>query len=342
MTAILKLAFADTEIANDLGAALARVEARFDAQLVSELEPVNVLCRHIEQYRGKMLRPTLVLLAGMTANPGAQQPEASDDLITIAAVLEMIHMATLVHDDVLDEAALRRNKQTVNALAGNEAAVMLGDYLLARSYHLCSQLDSQAAALRVGEITALVCEGEMLQLANRGKLDLSEETYFHIIERKTAMLIAAAAELGAQHASPNGASPDVVRAMHDIGLKLGTAFQIQDDLLDLLGDEQTVGKSLGKDMDKGKLTLPVIHHLAALDNEKRESARAFIASIAGDDHASVRTLIDGMQETGSIAYAREKAAKLVQSAKATLASFDPSPAREALFAAADSVVNRNF
>jgi len=338
MTAILKLAFADSQIASELGSALARVESRFDSQLLSELETVNTLCKHIERYRGKMLRPTLVFLAGMTANPDMSETP-SDELVTVAAVLEMIHMATLVHDDVLDEADLRRNSKTVNALAGNEAAVMLGDYLLARSYHLCSQLETQATALRVGEVTATVCEGEMLQLANRGKLDLTESAYCSIIERKTAALIAAAMELGARH---SGATEKQTRDMHQIGMKLGTAFQIQDDLLDLLGDERTVGKSLGKDMDKGKLTLPVIHHLQTLTPARRESAQGFIAMLPKKGDESFQTLVDALHETGSIAYAKDRATQLVRGAKATLASFPQSPAREALFTAADTVTNRSF
>lgn len=338
MTAILKLAFADSRIADDLADALARVETRFDDQLVSDIPTVNTLCKHIEQYRGKMLRPTLVFLAGLTARPDdANRP--SDNLVTVAAVLEMIHMATLVHDDVLDEADLRRNTATINTLHGNETAVMLGDYLLARSYHLCSQLETQATALRVGEITATVCEGEMLQLANRGKLDLGERLYFDIIQRKTAALIAGAMELGARHA---GATEAQIRDMHEIGLRLGVAFQIQDDLLDLLGDERTVGKSLGKDVDKGKLTLPIIHHLEKLDPARRESAQGFIAMLPRKGDEAHHTLVDALHETGSIAYAKDKAASLVNGAKAMLAGFPASSGREALLAAADSVVNRAF
>ena len=338
MSALLKLAFADARIADDLARALARVESRFDEQLVSELDTVNTLCKHIEQYRGKMLRPTLVFLAGAAACP-ENGGEPSGDMVTVAAVLEMIHMATLVHDDVLDEAVIRRGAETVNTMSGNETAVMLGDYLLARSYHLCSQLETQATALRVGEITATVCEGEMLQLANRGKMDLGEETYFAIIERKTAALIAGATELGAKHA---GAPPESVRTMHDIGLKLGVAFQIQDDLLDLLGDERTVGKTLGRDIDKGKLTLPIIHHLGKLDESQREAAGAYLRSIQGEQREDRRAIIDALNETGSIDYARETATQLVHSAKAALAGFPPSSAREALFAAAESVVSREF
>lgn len=338
MSAILKLAFNGSRIADDLAPALARVEERFDTQLLSALEPVNELCRYIERYRGKMLRPTLVFLSGMTTDPNIQG-EPSDDLITIAAVLEMIHMATLVHDDVLDDASMRRGSETVNAMSGNETAVILGDYLLARSYHLCSQLDTQKTALRVGEITAEVCEGEMLQLASRGRHDLSERTYFDIIERKTAALIAGATELGASHA---GGTPDEVRAMHDIGHKLGTAFQIQDDLLDITGNELSVGKTLGRDMAKGKFTLPVIHHLAQLDEKRRDSAIAFFTSADADDPGARATLVEAMHETGSIVYARETATQHVSGAKAALAAFPPSDAREALMAAADSVINRAF
>ena len=338
MSAILKLAFDGSSITDDLAPALARVGARFDEQLISRIEPVNSLCQYIERYRGKMLRPTLVFLAGMTAHPH-DDGEPRDELITIAAVLEMIHMATLVHDDVLDDAAVRRGSRTVNAMSGNETAVILGDYLLSRSYHLCSQLDTQSTALRVGEITAVVCEGEMLQLAHRGRHDLTEETYMKIIERKTAALIAGAMELGASHA---GASDEAVRAMREIGLKLGTAFQIQDDLLDITGNELAVGKTLGRDMDKGKLTLPIIHHLSQLDADQRDAAIEFFSSADTNDPSVRGAIVDAMHETGSIVYAREKAVHFVSGAKAALASFPPSPSRDALFAAADSVINREY
>lgn len=334
MNAILTLAPSQTTIAPCIEEGLSRVERRFRAQLETPIRPVAELCEHVERYRGKMLRPTLVFLAGLACGPTMDAPD--DDLVTIATVLEMIHMATLVHDDVLDEASVRRGGDTVNARRGNEAAIILGDYLLSKAFHLCSSLETQRTALRVGEVTSIVCEGEMLQLAHRGDMDLTEEAYFDIIRRKTASLIALSCELGAFHA---GGSIDESRRLHDFGERIGTAFQIQDDLLDLTGDERTVGKSLGKDIEKGKLTLPIIHHLAALTEPQREEAtRRLLRGAAGERSA----LAADLHRSGSIAYARRTASALVEDAKALLEPLADTASRAALLALADAVISREF
>lgn len=312
---------------------LGRVEARFREHLDTPIRPVAELCEHVERYRGKMLRPTLVMLSGLAANPGLAEP--TDEQVTVAAVLEMIHMATLVHDDVLDEATLRRGGDTVNSRKGNETAIILGDYLLSKAYHLCSTLDSQRTAVRVGEVTSTVCEGEMLQLAHRGDFALGEALYFEIIRRKTAALIALACELGAEC---GGGTLDAAGALGGFGGAIGTAFQIQDDLLDLVGSEPVVGKSLGKDLEKGKLTLPVIHHLSGLSAEARRDMIGLLEAGSTSRAALERCLT----ETGSVAYAKQAAAGLVGRAKSMLATLPPSPARGALSRLADAVIRREF
>src|SRR4051812_5333020 len=161
---------------------LAAVEHSFHAELTSDLACVNTLVRHVSRFRGKMLRPCLVLLSGRACG------ELGEAHVTVATVVEMVHMATLVHDDVLDEAELRRKGATLNHLKGNEAAVLLGDYLISHSYHLCSSLDSQFASRLIARTTNQVCEGELLQINNRNYLELSEETYYRIISLKTAVL----------------------------------------------------------------------------------------------------------------------------------------------------------
>ena len=283
-----------------------------------------------------MLRPTLLLLCAQASNP--EQTECSDEQVVAATVLEMIHMATLVHDDVLDEAEVRRGGETVNRRKGNEAAVILGDYLISKSFHLCSGLDTQRTALRVGEITSVVCEGEMLQNAHRGDMRLGERTYFDIIERKTAALIALACELGAAHA---GAGVRVQRELYEFGRLIGCAFQIQDDLLDLVGDESVVGKSLGRDVAKGTLTLPLIHHLASLPARERAEAEAALgpaASLNGRRAA----LVARLHETASIEHARSVAFGMVQSAKERLTCLPESIACATLHEIADAVVARAF
>ena len=335
MAAILQLGHASEAIAEPIEQGLAAVEVRFNEQLDSAIEPVASLCRYLERYRGKMLRPTLVLISGLAVT-GRTEGVITPDHVTCGAVIEMIHMATLVHDDVLDEAAIRRGGRTVNALAGNEAAVILGDYLIARSFHLCSQLDTQQTALRVGEITGTVCEGELLQLHHRGDLDLDERTYFEIISRKTAALIGVACELGARH---SGVSPAISTRLFEYGHRIGLAFQIQDDLLDLVGDQDVVGKSLGKDLEKGKLTLPIIHHLNVASPERREQSLDLIRRTAAG-----RTDREGIQamlaSTDSLAYAAERARTLVQEAIDLLDPLPPSDARDSLIAIAEAVVSR--
>src|SRR5882724_5385145 len=176
---------------------LAAVDVRFREELVSELPCVNMLVKHVSRFRGKMLRPMLVLLSGQACG------KLTDAHTVLATVVEMVHMATLVHDDVLDEAELRRKGATINHLRGNEAAVLLGDYLISHSYHLCSSLDSQYASRLIGKTTNEVCEGELLQIDNRNNYDLSEETYLQIIKRKTAVLCATCCSLGAMFAGAN-------------------------------------------------------------------------------------------------------------------------------------------
>src|SRR5947209_596168 len=167
------------------------VERLFDQELQSELPGVNVLVKHVSRFRGKMLRPSLVLLWGKACG------ELTDAHVTVATVVEMVHMSTLVHDDVLDEAELRRKGATLNHLRGNESAVLLGDYLISHSYHLCASLESQFASRLIGRTTNELCEGELLQIENRNNLELDEETYLTIISRKTASLTAACCLLGA-------------------------------------------------------------------------------------------------------------------------------------------------
>lgn len=325
---------------------LCAVENRMALHLSSDLGEVAALCRYVERYRGKMLRPTLVIACGLAcgACDGRAEMAVSDRHITIGAVLEIIHLATLVHDDILDDAETRRGAPTVSAMRGNETAVILGDYLIARAFHLCSTLDSQAAALRVGEITSIVCEGEMLQLARRGQLSLDEKTYFEIIERKTAALIAVACELGASFA---GADRELSRRFYSFGRNLGIAFQIIDDLLDLVGSETVVGKSLGRDLEKGKITLPLIHHFAGVTPPERDRMADVIRSLAAaESHEAVAAaradIAAALERSGAISKARGVASGLVAEAKALLAPVPPGPARDFLAALADAVIQREF
>jgi octaprenyl-diphosphate synthase len=332
-------------LADFVAGSLSKVQAIFDNQLTSDLPPVARLCRHVERYRGKMLRPTMVVLCGLAAHPRAASdpPESiiTREHLTIAAVCEMVHMATLVHDDVLDEADTRRRGDTVNRLYGNEAAVILGDYLIASAYHLCSGLPTSRAARAVGHASMVMCSGELLQLHHRGDYSLDQPTYFEIIERKTAELIATSAELGA---AQSGADEQTCARLADFGRKLGIAFQIQDDLLDLTGKESIVGKSVGKDLDKGKMTLPIIHHLATADPRRRGRTLRLLDEASTSDRAAAGSaeILAALDGTGSVAFAFEVAADYVGRAIYALHSLQESAAKETLLSLAHALITRSF
>ena len=262
---MLTVASSDRAIGERLAEELADIESRFSAELLSDLPCVNSLVAHVERYRGKMLRPMLVLVSGMASSPDFRG--LTDPHRVLSTVVEMVHMATLVHDDILDGAEVRRRGATINHLRGNETAVMLGDYLISHAYHLCSSLPGPVCSRLIADATNTVCEGELLQLANRENWSLDEPTYFEIIRRKTASLCGVCCRLGG---ILNDAPAAVEDGLYDYGEKVGVAFQIVDDLLDLTGSQDTVGKTLGRDLEKGKLTLPVIHHLKAKGGTRRE------------------------------------------------------------------------
>lgn len=326
---------------------LERVEECFDQQLETDIPPVAELCAHIERYRGKMLRPTLVLLCGLAASDASESDLAeiwTAEHIGLGAVVEMVHMATLVHDDVLDDAEMRRRGQTVNALRGNEAAVILGDYLLASAYHLCSTVESRRAALAVGDTAMTMASGELLQLHHRENLSLDEPTYFEILERKTGALIGLSCSLGA---AASGADENTVQALKRFGVDMGTAFQIKDDLLDLTGDESVVGKSVRRDLAKGKLTLPLIHALSEASPEIRGRLLRDVRNMS-ETHATpaaeaaVDQLVATMRDLGSIEYAKASAERIVERAKASLRVLPESPVRDFIEFSADSVISRRF
>jgi octaprenyl-diphosphate synthase len=329
-----------------LGESLRRVASVCDEHLRSDVGPVNDLCSHVERYRGKMVRPTLAILSGLAGHPKAGRvPEAellSDDLIRVAAVCEMVHMATLVHDDVLDGASTRRRGLTVNALHGNEPAVMLGDYLLAAAYHLCSSLADQTVSLAIAHASMVTCSGELLQLHHRGNYALDEHTYFEIIGRKTGELIAVSASLGAK---ASGSCKVFVRTLELFARDVGLAFQIQDDLLDLTGDKAVVGKTLGLDLAKGKLTLPLIHHLGKADPETRKRTLNLLDEAwtgeAADDHL-IGQVVEALAVTESVEYSRRIAADLVERAISRLEGLPVTPALTMLRHVAGGVVSRLY
>ncbi len=317
-----------TQLSNPVAEHLNDVIQAFDAELESDQPFVRELCGRVRAYRGKMLRPMLLLLSARACG-GVRREH-----IVLAAVTEIVHLATLVHDDVLDDADIRRGGATINRLHGNEAAVLLGDYLISHAYHLCSSIESQHAARRIAATTNVVCEGELMQVANRGNWSLGEDEYFEIIRRKTAALTSVCCELGAYFAD---APPDRVEQLAAYGSDLGIAFQIVDDLLDLTSTESETGKSLGRDADLGKLTLPMIQFL-------RRSPEAVQGQTVQALAAGRFRPADVNGHAGLFAecveYAGGMARSYVQSAMARLADLPASDARDALSSAAEFVVQR--
>ena len=308
---------------------LEAVQAAFRAELVSDQPFIQQLFEHTEQYHGKLIRPALLLLCAQACG-GVRSAHH-----VLGAVVEMVHIATLVHDDVLDHADLRRRSATVNRLCGNERAVLLGDVLFSHAYHLCAGLESQLAARVIGATAVTLCEGEMMQVVNRGNFALSEAAYLDIIERKTGSLIGASALLGARYA---GADEARARAFREFGLNLGIAFQIADDLLDVTGSEARVGKSVGRDVETGKLTLPLIHYLREQDSAARAEMLALLGGEAADRD---RRIAERLADSDSLAYATDMAAAYVQRALAGLTDLPASDGLASLRAMAAFVIDRD-
>ena len=307
---------------------LAQAEEILRAELRSKYPFVDELVRHSFRLGGKRLRPALVLLAAKATGT------IQHDHLVLAAVMEMIHTATLVHDDVLDSADMRRHLDTINARWGNESSVLLGDYLFTHSFYLASTLSSTFACQTIGRSTNIVCEGELRQIASRGHYELTEDEYFAIIDAKTAELCACCCRLGAHYA---GADAETEEALARFGRYLGVGFQIVDDLLDVQGDEVTTGKSLGTDLEQRKPTLPLIRLLSQVDSEQRAT---ILAALDAPDNGCSATLDRWLEAGDAIAYSREKARWYAERARGELARLPKSPARSVLEMVADFAVER--
>jgi octaprenyl-diphosphate synthase len=311
-----------------IAAELAEAERIFESELGSRLPFVQHLVEHCAHLRGKRLRPALLLLTAQAC--GGVRPAHP----VLAAVVEMIHTATLVHDDVLDLAVIRRHAATVNAEWGNETAVLMGDYLFTHAFHLAASLDSTLACRWIGRATNLVCEGEMQQIHNRGNLELDEATYLTIVRGKTAELTAVSCRLGAHYA---GAPGETVEALAGFGRDLGVAFQITDDVLDLCGEERTTGKTLGTDLEQQKLTLPLIRLLNTLSAAEAEVIRSLLSDARADRRRDLRPYLEA---SGALDYAWGCAQQFANRAMTALEILPDSAARSVLRSLAACVVRR--
>ncbi len=299
------------------------------AQTLKSSRPgVANLIEHLGHYRGKRLRPALLLLTAQAC--GRVTPAHH----TLAAVVEMIHTATLVHDDVLDNAGVRRHVPTVNTLWGNQTSILLGDYLFTHAFHLTSTLGDASACRLIGEATNHVCAGEVHQICQRGNLELTEGEYFDIVGGKTAALTACCCQLGAIF---SGKAPDVVARLTAYGRGLGIAFQIADDVLDLVGEERTTGKSLGTDLEQQKLTLPLVHLLETGSSEVVTKVRHILGSAGNHKREALGPILE---KTGAVAYAQRRAEEIAAEAKEQLACLPASPCRTILEILTERVVHR--
>ena len=307
---------------------LQEVKKLINEQLATSVktEAVNKLLEYVNAGSGKMIRPGLVLLAGSAVGKITEQH------VRIAAIFEMIHNATLLHDDVIDNGQRRRGRPTVNTLWGNESAVLLGDFLLSRVFKMCSELQPQVAK-EIAATAAQVCEGELRQTSESQNWQLSESQYIDIITEKSAALFSTCCSLGGKI---GGAGESEVRSLADFGVNAGIAFQIADDLLDIVGDEERTGKTLGRDADKKKPTLAVIHLLDTADEAERDKVR----QIPGMTENGRTELGEMLERAGSLEYARGRADDYVGSAVRSLDCLPDCEAKEALAEFARFMVSR--
>ena len=266
---------------------------RWSAPARLDVVLINQVAKYIVGAGGKRLRPSVV---ARHRGPGGRNGQGvGADAHQLAAVVEFIHTATLLHDDVVDESDLRRGRRTANAVWGNAASVLVGDFLYSRSFQLMVELERMPVMQILADTTNRIAEGEVLQLLHVRNPDTDEAAYLRVIERKTAVLFAAATRLGALLCDADAATCD---AMHDYGLNLGYAFQIADDVLDYASDAQTLGKNLGDDLAEGKATLPLIHAIAHSDEATRALLRAAIEQ--GDAGACRTSWQRSIRRAGSI------------------------------------------
>ena len=293
-----------------------------DRVLRSSLDSDVPLIRQVTEYivsgGGKRLRPALVLLSARACGYDGAHGH------TLAAVVEMIHTATLLHDDVVDESKLRRGHATANATFGNAASVLVGDFLYSRAFQLMVALGSMRALEILSQATNVIAEGEVLQLMNSGNPDLDEAAYLRVIQRKTAKLFEAAAQLGAILAGADAARE---AALARYGMHLGTSFQLVDDVLDYSGDEGAIGKNLGDDLAEGKMTLPLIR---AIGVGAPDDAALIRAAITGGGLTDFLPVMDVLSRTGALDYARACAVRESEAAVACVTGLPSSPHRESL------------
>lgn len=307
---------------------MAAVDSCLSEHLHSEVALVSQVSEYIINSGGKRLRPALLLLAARACGYGG--PNAP----LLAAVIELIHTATLLHDDVVDESSLRRGRATANAMFGNAASVLVGDFLYSRAFQMMVAVDNMRILRILSDATNVIAEGEVLQLLNCGNPDLDESRYLEVIRCKTAKLFEAAMRIGGVLGRADPATEDALAAY---GMHVGTAFQLIDDVLDYSGSHEDIGKNLGDDLAEGKATLPLIRAMLVGNSEDAGVLRRAIAEARIEDFAPV---LNAIRRTDALDYARECAREEARRASAQLARLGSSKHRDALIELAVFAVDR--
>jgi octaprenyl-diphosphate synthase len=326
-----KSSLALAQIFEPIRADLEKVDEEFGRHVQSQVDLIPKIGNYIQTSGGKRIRPAVLLMASRLS--GYQ----GDRAVLYAAVVEFIHTATLVHDDIIDDSDLRRGRLAVHSRWGNDITVLLGDYLYIKSMALALTHDTLELVRVLCDVTLKMIEGELYQLTKNGDADITEEEHFDIIRRKTAYLFGGCAQIGGMLGNVGG---DREQALREYGFNLGITFQLVDDLLDFTGDTRSVGKPIGGDLREGKVTLPLIHMLRQSPDGAASIVRRVIASrsVSTDEW---NELLHNLKEHASIDYAYRRAVEFAERAKKPLYAFPPSAERDALLALPDYVLARD-
>jgi octaprenyl-diphosphate synthase len=321
-----------SQIFEPIRADLEKVDREFARHVQSQVELIPKIGQYIQTSGGKRIRPAVLLMAARLCG------YEGDRAILYAAVVEFIHTATLVHDDIIDDSDLRRGRLAVHSRWGNDVTVLLGDYLYIKSMAMALTHDELAIIRLLCDVTLRMIEGELYQLTKNGDAAITEDEHFDIIRRKTAYLFGGCAQIGGMLGRM---SSEHEQALHEYGFNLGMAFQLVDDLLDFTGDAEAVGKPIGSDLREGKVTLPLIHlQQHAGDEDGPQIVRDIIASRTVTPE-QWHDLLRSLKEHASIDFAYRRAVEFAERAKKPLYAFPPSSERDALLALPDFVLSRD-
>jgi octaprenyl-diphosphate synthase len=311
---------------------LQQVEKCINDNIISEIKLIPELAHHLIDSGGKRLRPLLLLICVRLCGYRAESR------FPMATIMEFIHTATLLHDDVIDQASIRRGKTSANQIYGNAISILVGDFLSFKSFILLTEIGNIDILKLISQMGNIMSEGEVFQLIKRGDINLTEEEYLTIIEKKTAILISAACATGAMMGS---ASQGKIDALSQFGKNAGMAFQITDDILDYMARGEEFGKSIGKDLEEGKITLPLIFAIKQSTEEEKNKIKEIITRKKGSQKAA-HEILRLIKKYNGIDYSLRRAAGYISEAKSQLSVFSDCPEKDHLNAVAEYILSRNI